>query len=124
MQAFQWDKHFETGILEVDEQHHRLVDIINQFGDHLAKNELVSEDINLIIKELSDYTTYHFDEEETMMVQIKQRGITGSPEQVRGRLLQMGSEYGVDDFVILTITHDADTRTRSYELLADAFQLA
>jgi len=70
MQAFQWDKHFETGILEVDEQHHRLVDIINQFGDHLAKNELVSEDINLIIKELSDYTTYHFDEEETMMVQV------------------------------------------------------
>lgn len=62
-------------------------------------------------------------EEETMMVQIKQRGITGTPEHVRGRLLQMGVEYGVDDFVILTITHDADARTRSYQLLADAFQL-
>ncbi|MBL4863703.1 MAG: LLM class flavin-dependent oxidoreductase, partial [Rhodobiaceae bacterium] len=44
-------------------------------------------------------------------------------EQVRGRLLQLGEEYGVDDFVILTITHDHADRVKSYQLLAEAFGL-
>ena len=61
------------------------------------------------------------DQEAQMMQGIRQRGITGAPEQVRGRLLQLGAEYGVDDFVILTITYDPKDRLRSYELLADAF---
>lgn len=62
-------------------------------------------------------------EEQVMMRGIQQRGISGTPEQVRMRLLQLGEDYGVDDFVILTITHDHDARVRSYELLAEAFGL-
>ena len=58
-----------------------------------------------------------------MLQSVKQRSITGTPEQVRGRLLQMGAEYGVDDFVILTITPDHEARKRSYQLLAEAFAL-
>lgn len=41
MKSFQWGDHFLTGLLDVDEQHHRLVDIINQFGDHVAENDIV-----------------------------------------------------------------------------------
>ena len=66
-----------------------------------------------------DYTP----QERLMLEQVKKRGLIGTPEQVRGRLLAMGEEYGVDDFVILTITHDHADRVRSYELLADAFNL-
>ena len=64
------------------------------------------------------------DEEKTMLRAIENRGITGTPEQVRGRLLRMGEEYGVDDFVILTITYYQKDRVRSYELLAEAFGIA
>jgi luciferase family oxidoreductase group 1 len=64
------------------------------------------------------------DEEKAMLRAVERRGIVGSPEQVRGRLLQMGEEYGVDDFVILTITHDHADRVRSHELLAEAFGIS
>ncbi|MCU7940281.1 MAG: bacteriohemerythrin, partial [gamma proteobacterium symbiont of Bathyaustriella thionipta] len=67
MKSFQWDKHFITGLSEVDQQHKQLVDIINKFSDHLSKNELVYDDIESIFAELADYTQYHFDEEEEMM---------------------------------------------------------
>lgn len=54
---------------------------------------------------------------------LKRRSIYGSPEQVRERLLTMGERYGVDDFVVVTITYDYKARLRSYELLAEAFGL-
>lgn len=63
------------------------------------------------------------DEEKVMLEAVKKRSVTGTPEQVRGRLLQLGAEYGVDDFVILTITHDHADRVKSYQLLAEAFGL-
>tara|TARA_R110000824_G_scaffold366730_2_gene555561 strand:+ start:74368 stop:75402 length:1035 start_codon:yes stop_codon:yes gene_type:complete len=67
---------------------------------------------------------YEFsDEEKVMLRAVEKRGIVGTPEQVRARLLALGEEYGVDDFVILTITHDHADRVKSYELLADAFSL-
>jgi hypothetical protein len=40
---------------------------------------------------------------------------------VRSCLLGLGAQAGVDEFVVLTITHDFKARVRSYELLAQAF---
>ncbi|HUD52466.1 LLM class flavin-dependent oxidoreductase [Parvibaculum sp.] len=71
---------------------------------------------------IEEALAYRYTEEEKVMLRaVERRGIVGSPEQVRGRLLAMGEEYGVDDFVILTITYDQKDRIRSYELLAEAF---
>jgi luciferase family oxidoreductase group 1 len=55
--------------------------------------------------------------------QARQRTITGAPEQVRARLLALAAEYGTDEAVVVTITHDPKARLRSYELLAEAFGL-
>jgi alkanesulfonate monooxygenase SsuD/methylene tetrahydromethanopterin reductase-like flavin-dependent oxidoreductase (luciferase family) len=55
-----------------------------------------------------------------MMAHTRSRIVVGSPEQVRDELLALGEAYGVDEFVILTITEDYDSRLRSYELLAEA----
>jgi len=52
------------------------------------------------------------------------RTIAGAPEQVRARLLALADEYGVDELVVVTITHDFKARLRSYELLAGIFDLA
>jgi luciferase family oxidoreductase group 1 len=51
------------------------------------------------------------------------RGIIGSPEKVRAEVEELASEYGADEVIVVTITHDHDARRRSYELLADAFAL-
>ena len=53
----------------------------------------------------------------------RRRTIAGAPEQVRARLSALAGEYGVDELVVVTITHDPKARRRSYELLAQAFDL-
>ena len=49
------------------------------------------------------------------------RTVAGTPDTVRERLEMMARDYGVDELVVVTITHDFKARVRSYELLADAF---
>src|SRR5215475_10446643 len=41
----------------------------------------------------------------------------------RDRLEGLSRDYGVEEIVVVTITETAETRRRSYELLADAFEL-
>ncbi|MFO7552698.1 MAG: GGDEF domain-containing protein [Haliea sp.] len=65
--AFTWDKHFVTGIAEVDEQHHGLVDLINAFGDRIAAGDTSAADTADILSRLRQYARYHFREEEQLM---------------------------------------------------------
>jgi luciferase family oxidoreductase group 1 len=51
------------------------------------------------------------------------RAITGSPETVRAELETLAREYGADEVIAVTITHDHGARRRSYELLAAALAL-
>ena len=51
------------------------------------------------------------------------RTVAGTPDVVRARLEARAREYGVDELVVVTITHDFKARLRSYELLAEAFEL-
>jgi luciferase family oxidoreductase group 1 len=58
--------------------------------------------------------------------QIKQRRqglIVGDPDRVAASLSALAAEFGVDELVLLTICHDQKARLRSYELLAEAFDL-
>jgi luciferase family oxidoreductase group 1 len=52
------------------------------------------------------------------------RAIVGSPDKVRAGVEQLAREYGADEVIVVTITHDHEARRRSYELLADTFALA
>jgi hemerythrin-like metal-binding protein len=71
MESFQWDQCFVTGQAMVDEQHHYLVDLINQFGDVLMRPEGASaREIEELFGELTRYTQYHFQEEEALMVEV------------------------------------------------------
>jgi hemerythrin len=71
MESFHWDQYFVTGLTEIDDQHHRLVDLINQFGTLLADNVVHSEDVERLFNELADYADYHFKEEEELMIATK-----------------------------------------------------
>ncbi len=70
MESFHWDKYFITGLSEVDKQHHHLVDIINQFGDLLAENNVQMRDVDRLFGQLADYAVYHFQEEEKLMSEV------------------------------------------------------
>ena len=56
----------ETGLPEVDEQHFKLVSILNHLASYLTKN--VEEDELLkLFDELVNYTVYHFGTEEAQI---------------------------------------------------------
>lgn len=62
---FPWDNHFNTGLTQVDSQHHKLVDLLNQLARGVAlKSDL--EHLHNIFDELLDYTVYHFETEEAI----------------------------------------------------------
>ncbi|HYW11459.1 MAG TPA: LLM class flavin-dependent oxidoreductase [Longimicrobium sp.] len=52
------------------------------------------------------------------------RMIAGDPGQVRDELHRIAARYGVDELMIVTVTHDWDARVRSYGLIADAMGLS
>lgn len=69
----QWQEEYAIGIEIVDEQHKHLFGIGNKIYD-LLENYILEDKydrIVKIIKELQDYTRYHFKTEEDYMIQIK-----------------------------------------------------
>ena len=69
--------------------------------------------------EAYDYT----DAERARVQGNRARSIFGTPTEVKARLEAIARDYGVDELMILTITHDPALRIKSYELLAEAFGL-
>ncbi|CAN5859472.1 LLM class flavin-dependent oxidoreductase [soil metagenome] len=51
------------------------------------------------------------------------RSIAGTPEHCRAELLQLAQHYGVEEVMVVTVTHDFAARVRSYELLGEALGL-
>lgn len=49
------------------------------------------------------------------------RILLGSPKKVAMGLRDVAAEYGADEVMVVTITHDHRARMRSYELIAEAF---
>ncbi|WP_163338980.1 GGDEF domain-containing protein [Desulfopila sp. IMCC35008] len=68
MESFKWGTNFETGIQEVDDQHRKLVELINSLGAQLAENDMADRHVEALLQELFNYTQYHFQEEERLMV--------------------------------------------------------
>ncbi len=68
--AFVWDENFVTGLNDVDQQHHILVDLFNELNraifDHSSERDGLLADV---YGRLLAYTEYHFREEEDLMAQ-------------------------------------------------------
>ncbi len=71
---FEWKKEFELGIDVIDEQHKTLVSIGNRISELLKEHEEGCDDYDLImdvIEELRDYTVYHFETEEDILLKCE-----------------------------------------------------
>ena len=98
MESFHWDKHFETGLETVDLQHRTLVDLINRFGELLTGADSVPfDDIEAVFVELTAYTQYHFQEEESMMLQVG----------LDARFISVHKQLHADFLQEVITTHDA-----------------
>lgn len=71
-----------------------------------------------------DIAGYHFSPEELYRVkQNNGRIISGTPTQVKAQLTQLANDFDIDEIIIATMTYDHQERLRSFELLAEAFEL-
>jgi luciferase family oxidoreductase group 1 len=105
-------------VADTEEEARRIASSRNLWVMHLLQNRAGS------FPSIEEALAYPYtDQDRVMLRAIEQRSITGSPEQVRARLLALGEAHGVDDFVILTITYDQKDRIRSHALLAEAMGL-
>ena len=69
MPLFKWNNSFSVGIPEMDRQHQRLVDLINQFYDALQGGRSKGI-IQQTLRELVGYVNTHFSQEEVLMRQM------------------------------------------------------
>lgn len=66
MAIFQWNDTFNVGIAEVDQQHIKLVEMVNELDDAFTRgNERAA--IRGLYERLAEYTAYHFSTEEHLM---------------------------------------------------------
>jgi len=61
--------------------------------------------------------------DEARITQNRKGLVVGGPERVAERLDRLATEFEVDELVVVTVCHDLQARLRSYELLAEAFEL-
>ncbi len=66
MAFFEWNDDLSVKIKEIDDQHKKLISVLNSFYDGLD-NKSSSEYLLKILEELEDYTNYHFNAEEQSM---------------------------------------------------------
>jgi len=55
--------------------------------------------------------------------QTQRRAILGTPEKVHSEIEQLAELYGASEVIVVSITYEHQARKRSYELLAEAFEL-
>ncbi|MEQ9110084.1 MAG: LLM class flavin-dependent oxidoreductase [Rhodospirillaceae bacterium] len=63
------------------------------------------------------------DRERRVAESASKTGLVGPPEAVKKSLEDLAAACGVDEMMIVTITHDFDARVKSYEMVAAAFAL-
>jgi luciferase family oxidoreductase group 1 len=51
------------------------------------------------------------------------RVVSGTKEQVKEQLTKLAKDFGVDEIIVSTMSGDPELRMRSFELLAEAFEL-
>jgi len=62
---FPWNKNFDTGIAIIDEQHKKLLELVNTLAKHFVNQSDVIT-LNTVFDELTAYTIYHFETEEAI----------------------------------------------------------
>lgn len=112
---FPWNENFLTGLSVVDEQHRKLVELLNKLASHLAYGADNLE-LNLVFDELAAYAQYHFKTEEGLWrkylpedeLSIKHAGthqnFVTEVLQLRGKQESLATEQVIEEMVVF-LTH-------------------
>jgi len=68
MENLVWNDKFSIGLPEIDEQHKKLIDIINMMNDVVEGKAMKNTTMKIVLREMVNYTNYHFNSEEELMI--------------------------------------------------------
>ncbi len=66
MALLTWSSTYSVSVKEIDEQHKKLIDLINFLHDSMKEGK-GKEAIGTVLNELANYTVFHFNYEEALM---------------------------------------------------------
>ncbi len=126
-EIFPWNRHFETGLEEIDKQHKELVNILNRLARHatLDSSDLTS---SRLLDELLAYASYHFRYEESVWEES-----LGKSEMVRNHhdshqmffaRIQMFRQSGAPQEDVLAELFDFLTRWLAFHILESDRRMA
>ena len=73
---------------------------------------------------IEEAEAYPYSEHERAHIErMKAKALVGAPEQVKAKLEALASRHGAREIAVLTATHNPAARLRSYQLLAEVFNL-
>lgn len=79
---------------------------------------------NGLVPSIEEAKAYEFTEEDLESLRkSNHHHIIGNPTEVKEKLESLSVSYQTDELMIITITHDYEARKKSYELIAQEFQL-
>ena len=70
MPLFLWEEKYTVNVVELDEQHKKLISLINRLFDSMKEGH-GKDVLSSIVSDLFEYTIYHFDTEENYFHQYK-----------------------------------------------------
>jgi len=72
----------------------------------------------------NDIQAYEFTLQDLDRIRLNSgRAISGTKEQVKEQLTQLANDFGIDEIIVSTMAGNSEDRKRSFELLAEAFEL-
>lgn len=92
MPLIQWSEAFSVGNTQIDQEHKKLVDLINKLHQAMKEGKAKSQ-IGTILTELVHYTMTHFDNEEALMLKA------GYPDMVTHKKLHLELKTQVQELL-------------------------
>jgi len=69
LKKIDWSSYMAVGVVEIDEQHKKFLDIANDAVDAVLSHNQSA--VDTVIEQLKDYAQYHFDTEADLMTKYK-----------------------------------------------------
>jgi hemerythrin len=88
MSAFTWNEKYATGIASIDDQHRSLFQSVQELHDAYRSGK-AREAIPLILEQLVDYSSQHFEDEEAEMERAAFPGLPRHREEHRTLMAQV-----------------------------------
>jgi luciferase family oxidoreductase group 1 len=80
--------------------------------------------LNAPVPSIAQGLAQEYGEREKLVIdREKPRSIIGTPESVTERMLALQEQFAADELIVLSVTGSYRARVRSYQLLAEAFEL-